>query len=63
VFAFFQCVTEAVVENGVKGLLDMVPGGTFALADAVKLLDISHEDQIKAVNAFKPVGPKKGGKK
>ncbi|QDU21708.1 Serine/threonine-protein kinase StkP [Urbifossiella limnaea] len=33
-FTFFSCVAEAVVENGVKGLATMVPGGSFALAVA-----------------------------
>lgn len=27
---FFKCVAEAIVENGVKGLAEMVPGGKFA---------------------------------
>ncbi len=27
---FFRCVAEAIVENGVKGLAEMVPGGKFA---------------------------------
>jgi serine/threonine protein kinase len=34
VFAFFQCVAEAVVENGAKGLLGMIPGGAFAVGIA-----------------------------
>ncbi|MBA4191814.1 MAG: hypothetical protein C0467_27865 [Planctomycetaceae bacterium] len=33
-FAFFQCVAESVAENGARGLLEMVPGGAFALAVA-----------------------------
>ncbi len=31
---FFRCVAEAVVENGVKGLAAMVPGGPYAYAVA-----------------------------
>ncbi len=27
---FFKCVAEAIVENGLKGLAEMVPGGKFA---------------------------------
>jgi hypothetical protein len=27
---FFRCVAEAVMENGVKGLASLVPGGEFA---------------------------------
>jgi formylglycine-generating enzyme required for sulfatase activity len=33
-FAFFRCVAEAVAENGVRGLAEMVPGGAFAYAVA-----------------------------
>jgi serine/threonine protein kinase len=29
-FAFFRCVAEAVVENGARGLAEMVPGGKYA---------------------------------
>ena len=29
---FFQCVAEAVVENGIQGLAQMVPGGPFVYA-------------------------------
>ncbi len=29
-FAFFRCVAEAVMEKGVRGLAEMVPGGAFA---------------------------------
>ena len=29
---FFQCVAEAVVENGIQGLAQMVPGGQFVYA-------------------------------
>jgi eukaryotic-like serine/threonine-protein kinase len=29
---FMRCVAEAIAENGVKGLLDMVPGGNFTYA-------------------------------
>jgi len=28
----FQCVVEAFLENGIKGVAQMVPGGTFVYA-------------------------------
>ncbi len=33
-FVFFQCVAESIAENGVRGLMSMVPGGAFAVAVA-----------------------------
>jgi hypothetical protein len=33
--AFLQCVAESVAEHGLKGLMEMVPGGAFACAVAV----------------------------
>ncbi len=30
VFALLQCVGQAIVEKGIRGLLDMVPGGAYA---------------------------------
>lgn len=37
--AFLRCVAEAVVEVGLKGLADMVPGGSYVYSVAEKTLD------------------------
>jgi serine/threonine protein kinase len=39
VIVFLKCVAEAVVENGLKGLAGMVPGGEFAYEVAKATLD------------------------